>query len=58
MLQEEFYDADEILREEEDDYFDGDGEENYVNELDFQSSSGDPINELESDVGEKEDLWE
>lgn len=58
MLQEEFYDADAILREEEDGYFDDSEEENYVNELDFQSSRGDPINELESDVGEREDLWE
>ena len=58
MLQEEFYDADEILREEEINYFDEDEEENYVNELDFQSSSGDSIDELESDVGEKEYLWE
>ena len=56
MLQEEDYDADEILRE----YGDYEHEEleieDPIEELDFEKESGEPLEDMESDLGDSGDL--
>jgi hypothetical protein len=59
MRVDEDYDADEVLREFPDDDDDDKKEpEEPVDELDFEDGSDERYKDLESDVSEKEDLWE
>ena len=56
MSREEDYDADEILREYEDyEHEDVDSEEP-IEELDFENKSGEPLESMESDLGDSGDL--
>lgn len=59
MLQHEDYDADEILREDEEGY-DGDEiwDDDPVEELDFESGSPDSYGDMVSDLDQADDLWE
>jgi hypothetical protein len=56
MFIEEDYDADEILREETEDF---DDEENIepFNELNFESSRNDDIDEIISDLSKENEIW-
>ncbi|MBD3419437.1 MAG: hypothetical protein GF398_04895 [Chitinivibrionales bacterium] len=54
----EEYDADEILRGNEENYFEGEIDEESVEELDFESGTTDTYNDLVSDIDDDTDLWE
>lgn len=57
MLIEEDYDADEILREETADFDDEESIESF-NELDFEGSINDDIDEIISDLKKEDKMWE
>ena len=56
MLQDEDYDADEILREYDDNENEEIASEEPIEELDFEKASGEPLEDMESDPGESSDL--
>ncbi|MBD3319744.1 MAG: hypothetical protein GF350_01470 [Chitinivibrionales bacterium] len=61
MIQNDDYDADEILREDEefiDDEDFNDEEEEPIEELDFENGNPNRYNEIVSDIENEEDLLE